>query len=247
MAQLSGSTPHTPFEDGRTYTAIKHGLLTPMSGGHFRVHDRHQDLFLFTDVMRICPECATYTIDLCEPGCWTCRDVDSLVDFIRAHAKRPEFAVEACGRPTCASRAGCLRDRLQEEQLTATNKTLRLDAVEYAAGKDLREPQARKLRYTAPQPALYLYFVRCGSAIKIGIANNIKSRMASIATYTPQPPRLENCIRTDIAADLEVLLHGKLAQFNTNGEWFMLPEAIELKVLNLHSDSDVLAFCDADL
>jgi hypothetical protein len=99
-------------------------------------------------------------------------------------------------------------------------------------------------KYATSRNAKYIYFLKSGSNIKIGITNNLRQRFENIGTYTPYPPTLENCITTDRASELENLLHTTLQKYNTHREWFLLPTSIESFVLELNSPEEVINFCE---
>ena len=70
-----------------------------------------------------------------------------------------------------------------------------------------------------------VYFVRCGSRIKIGYSRNIKSRLDGMATSMPTEPHLMAWMPGD--AEAEKALHQRFARHRKRREWFSCdPELI---------------------
>ena len=112
-------------------------------------------------------------------------------------------------------------------------KKLTIDAVLYFVGGWAEEegkvitPGKRTIsldRQTAKTPC-YVYFVfnRDSKAIKIGIAKNIRRRLASLQTSSPAELELLCSVKnktTKAARKLEQELHQKFDRFRIRGEWF---------------------------
>jgi hypothetical protein len=72
-----------------------------------------------------------------------------------------------------------------------------------------------------------VYFIRQGSAIKIGITDDLDRRFAQIKTSAASSCIIENVIYTHHGRKLERELHRALVRYNTHLEWFVLPQKIE--------------------
>ena len=75
--------------------------------------------------------------------------------------------------------------------------------------------------------ALYILGNKQYSFYKIGISNTPYKRKKNIQTNCPFEIKLFLTIETNNKIsdkELERLIHNKLAEFNTCGEWFKLPE-----------------------
>ncbi len=68
------------------------------------------------------------------------------------------------------------------------------------------------------EPTRFVYFIRGGGLIKIGVANDVASRFRSIRTMSPVPLELLGFIEGDKATELS--LHAKFAGARRHGEWF---------------------------
>lgn len=71
----------------------------------------------------------------------------------------------------------------------------------------------------------FVYFVRAGDAVKIGVTTEPKSRMRSIATGSPAELQVLGMRWFPSEADAyaeERRIHGALAAHRVNGEWFRL-------------------------
>lgn len=71
----------------------------------------------------------------------------------------------------------------------------------------------------------YLYLIHCKEAFKIGIATDVRSRMASLQTGNPYLLELENCYEFTNAEPVERALHQAFAKSRMVGEWFCLSNA----------------------
>ena len=67
-----------------------------------------------------------------------------------------------------------------------------------------------------------LYLIRCNDYYKIGIANDLQNRLASLQTGNPYPLILEACFGFPNAVVVEKTLHQSFAGVRKIGEWFAL-------------------------
>jgi hypothetical protein len=65
-----------------------------------------------------------------------------------------------------------------------------------------------------------LYLIKCNEYYKIGIANDLQSRLASLQTGNPYPLVVEFCFQFPNAAIVEKVLHQRFANVRELGEWF---------------------------
>lgn len=70
----------------------------------------------------------------------------------------------------------------------------------------------------------YLYLIKSGEYHKIGIASDVRSRMAQLQTGNPIALVLESCYEFDNPQPVEQSLHQRFDSKNQNGEWFLLDE-----------------------
>ena len=71
-----------------------------------------------------------------------------------------------------------------------------------------------------------LYLIGSGMEfVKIGIANDVRSRMASLQTGNPNPLKLMACYVFQNAGYIEKALHQKFDPQRVRGEWFTLTAA----------------------
>lgn len=73
----------------------------------------------------------------------------------------------------------------------------------------------------------WVYFIRCGLFVKIGVANNVKKRLAALQTANPEP--LEVMGQTWGGFRLEQTLHDRFAEHRVrdSAEWFLLVDEIQ--------------------
>ncbi|MGD2122607.1 MAG: GIY-YIG nuclease family protein [Gemmatimonadota bacterium] len=64
-----------------------------------------------------------------------------------------------------------------------------------------------------------VYFVRAGEYVKIGVANNIHSRMSALQTGCPH--ELECVLLLNGSYDLEMEVHQRFRSTHHRGEWFV--------------------------
>lgn len=72
----------------------------------------------------------------------------------------------------------------------------------------------------------YLYLIRCREAHKIGVAADVRSRIASLQTGNPYKLELVECFQFPNAELVEKALHQRFAEYRTLGEWFEIPNAM---------------------
>jgi len=70
----------------------------------------------------------------------------------------------------------------------------------------------------------FIYLMKCGSSIKIGITNNVASRLSSLVGANAGSIELLYSTEVFNANNIEKELHTKYAEFNTHHEWFNLTE-----------------------
>lgn len=78
----------------------------------------------------------------------------------------------------------------------------------------------------------YVYLIRCQKNLyKIGVAKNVRKRLAAIQTSNPFKLELVTCYEFDSKAtahNIEYQLHARFSRNRKNGEWFSLtPEKID--------------------
>lgn len=69
----------------------------------------------------------------------------------------------------------------------------------------------------------WVYFIKCGDFYKVGIADNVKSRIHNLQCATPYPIELVKAWQCMDAASQERTIHNLLGRFHERGEWFKLP------------------------
>lgn len=70
--------------------------------------------------------------------------------------------------------------------------------------------------------AEYLYLIDCKGSKKIGVANDVVSRLAALQTGNPFPLELIVCFKFVSAEVVEKALHQKFQAARIHGEWFQL-------------------------
>lgn len=71
---------------------------------------------------------------------------------------------------------------------------------------------------------LFVYVVRCHDYVKIGIADDIKSRIANLQTGCPYKLTLLRHWRSSDAISEEERLHERWDAYRERGEWFKIPD-----------------------
>lgn len=76
----------------------------------------------------------------------------------------------------------------------------------------------------------YLYIIQCQQYYKIGVANDVESRLAQLSTGNPFPLEVKVIYEFENAEIVERAIHQKLKDKRIRGEWFELSydETIEL-------------------
>ena len=84
-----------------------------------------------------------------------------------------------------------------------------------------------------------VYFVRAGEYLKIGVADNIFSRMSALQTGCPM--RLECVLLLQGGYDLEMELHDRFRGAHHRGEWFVWAEDVATFVRDSRESGDDLS------
>ena len=87
-----------------------------------------------------------------------------------------------------------------------------------------------------------LYFIKQGTATKIGITDSLDSRFSQIKTSAAFPCKIANVVYTHFGYKVEQKLHQRLSQFNSHLEWFVLPLEIEDRLFKAKSLNDIEEF-----
>jgi hypothetical protein len=75
----------------------------------------------------------------------------------------------------------------------------------------------------------YIYLIRCQNFYKIGVANDVQSRLAQLSTGNPFPLELMAAFGFENANAVETVFHQKFACRWQRGEWFSLnPPELEI-------------------
>lgn len=68
----------------------------------------------------------------------------------------------------------------------------------------------------------YLYLIKCQKFYKIGLANDIESRLAQLSIGNPYPLEVTYLYGFESAIHIEAVLHQKFSRQWERGEWFSL-------------------------
>ena len=74
--------------------------------------------------------------------------------------------------------------------------------------------------------SLWVYAIQCHEFVKIGVANDVKKRLASLQSGCPYELTLLAQWHTSDAGRVEDELHELLDKYRIRGEWFELPPNI---------------------
>lgn len=70
----------------------------------------------------------------------------------------------------------------------------------------------------------YVYLIKCQQFHKIGVANDVESRLAQLSTGNPYPLAVIACYGFSNAEVVEKSLHQRFSKERERGEWFLLDE-----------------------
>lgn len=87
------------------------------------------------------------------------------------------------------------------------------------------------------QQADYLYVMRCGPYVKIGVSSDPERRLREVGVGAPDRVMLLGAWRHECAWKIEQSLHARFETSRTQGEWFVLKdEAVKLLIQQLDTD-----------
>jgi len=73
-----------------------------------------------------------------------------------------------------------------------------------------------------------VYLVRCGEFYKVGLADNVQERIATLQTASPYQVEFIRSWQARNAKQQEQMIHGLLWRYHERGEWFKLPTGVVL-------------------
>lgn len=90
-----------------------------------------------------------------------------------------------------------------------------------------------------PPRSTHLYILSCTNRLKIGITNNIDTRIKTLQTGNPEPIKLEYIEERYKPHKAETYLHHKFQKYQVSGEWFEGISIDQIRVaLMLFHDQD---------
>jgi hypothetical protein len=72
----------------------------------------------------------------------------------------------------------------------------------------------------------YVYAIRDGEHVKLGVASNVTLRMFSLQTGNPRPLTLVRSWLVQNSQAIEEALHERYAALRLRGEWFAMPASV---------------------
>lgn len=201
------------------------GIPLPVAGSRIEMVGEDSVCRIFMDLMSLCPECGRLgLVGHAAPPAWGRRpqiDEIKMWEDVEAHLDTPEFHFQVCDdKQLCLSTI---------RMLTFSFQRCVIDPL----------PPAKDERLARQQ----IYAISGQQYIKIGIAENVDSRLSTLRTSSPFPLTLLKSWQSANAKSVERRLHEKFAKFRHSGEWFILPPDIldaflktEDLEIYLHSD-----------
>lgn len=118
-----------------------------------------------------------------------------------------------------------------QQHLTEELTKCEIKEISESSESDLVNPW-KEVDYTAnsygclPSSKCYVYVITDGTFLKIGMANDVRKRLAQLQTGNPMELHLIKCYafsnRTE-ASKYERELHLKYGDYRKHGEWFSIP------------------------
>lgn len=71
---------------------------------------------------------------------------------------------------------------------------------------------------------MFIYIMRCGEFVKVGIARNVKIRLSNIQSSTPYQVQLVKSFYHPYARKREHEIHTLFMDYHVRGEWFKITE-----------------------
>lgn len=117
------------------------------------------------------------------------------------------------------ARCSCGYEKAVEGSRLRKGKTTR---CQRCAGRE----NGRKGLYTKSKDCKYLYFVRCGGYVKIGVTSDVERRMKDMKTHCPYDMQLLKV--EENKEGLEEYYHNLYKDKHHRGEWFRIGGACEI-------------------
>jgi hypothetical protein len=135
---------------------------------------------------------------------------------------------------TLAGHLGCdaatiqrhIRKLCEQGYIRDMTPSLRNSAHEYEITSRLNatafEPSGTRQRFKAKPTPSHVYAIEAGEYVKIGVTNNLRSRVKSLAAIPPFPLKTLGSMKVQRPFDVEQALFEMFIQDRARGEWFIL-------------------------
>jgi hypothetical protein len=90
------------------------------------------------------------------------------------------------------------------------------------------------IAYRQPKKEKYLYFIKCGDAVKIGVSDNPEDRLDTLSTGSPEKLVILDAL--EMMGDHEAECHRRLRHLRINREWFRYTNEIDELIMELKRD-----------
>jgi len=205
---------------------------------------------IYADDLFLCPECGAFHGDIggiAEFCQWVYQDksigIREMNEFIANRRNSPEFQLKVCRDSDwdCSKHRAHVLLRMREAESAELRKA--------AFNAELSSPLPRII---APREAErwmnesgHVYVIGGDGFFKIGVAKDVKKRVAAVQTSCPFRLSVVNAWKHDDPRFIEALLHIKYQAFHSSGEWYTLRaedvQAIQLadSINNLFVEGEV--------
>ena len=166
--------------------------------------------------------------------CSSCKKEKEDVDFYQSKTKKDglQNCCKLCNKSRCAQayQKDPERYRKYSRWLYQQRKPERT-AKKERASRVAQESEEIYAKTKEIRAAKYLYFIRCGRFVKIGVSKNVKDRIQDIQTHAPEPLELIACFPSMGNRELE--FHKLFSHLRSSGEWFSYTDEIKKTIESL--------------
>jgi len=219
--------------DENLFRFLFHGWPKPVPGGLEKEgpNGKHWKQ-IFVDDLFLCPDCGSFHLKNEDPELLNFHELEwdwkSFKVKIEARTNVKEFYFKRCeNREFCE-----MFKRRGLKEFTSWNRQKK----ETEAPKAISIPEVEIKEEEPAESKVFVYLIGANSFYKIGIAIDVKKRLASLQTSSPHQMKVLKSWESAFAQKAERYLHKHFKDYRQKGEWFRLSsEQVEilLNILNL--------------
>ncbi|MDI6727764.1 MAG: GIY-YIG nuclease family protein [Thermodesulfovibrionales bacterium] len=229
-------------------TNLTYGLPKPKPAGYTYDGGRGMTRNIYCDSLNLCPDCGRFYFpddkkfsfsEYFGVSKYFGYDILRKQDIVSLYEEKKnnnEFEVLECKSKLCLER----KEENLKLKLSSNDKDMRVETL-IDALDGYYTSNIQNVSYDVHNDkGGFLYIIKAGKHVKIGIADDVKNRLKQIQGTCPIKLEIINFWKTNNNSYYENLLHKQFKQYRIHGEWFELPEDEINILLNARSAKEAI-------